>query len=106
MVKKWKTYFGTVNKANLCQAGDSSYLRVEVSAFGKLLNHDGAGVVQQRLLMNCVLHLWDFLQVAQLKAFSLDVHVETATHSQCGTETTVKHQEPLTRAPNCCAFPF
>lgn len=78
-----------VNKANLGQAGDSSYLRIEVSAVGKLLNHDGAGVVQQRLLMNCVLHLGDFLQVVQLKAFSLEMHVYTAARSDCGAETTV-----------------
>lgn len=74
---------------NLGQAGDGSYLRVEVSAVWKLLHHDGAGMVQQGLLMNCVLHLWDFLQVIQLKAFCLEMHAYTATQSECGTETTV-----------------
>lgn len=75
--------------ADLCQAGDSSYLRVEVSAVWKLLDHNGACMVQQGLLMNRVLHLRDFLQVAQLKAFSLKMQEHTATHSECGTETTV-----------------
>lgn len=85
----WHFVFINVNKANLCQAGDSSYLGVQVSAVWKLLHHDRAGVMQQRLLMNCVLHLRDFFQVAQLKAFSLEMHAHTATHSECGTETTV-----------------
>lgn len=62
---------------NLGQAGDSSYFRVEISAVWKLLHHNGAGVVQQGLLMNRVLHLRDFLQVIQLKAFSLKMHAET-----------------------------
>lgn len=31
-------------------------------------------MVQQRLLVNCVFHFWDFLQVTQLKAFSLEFH--------------------------------
>ena len=74
---------------NLGQAGDGSYLRVEVSAVWKLLHHDGAGVVQQGLLMNRVLHLRNFLQVIQLKAFSLEMHAYT--RSECGTETTASN---------------
>lgn len=70
---------------NLGQAGDSSYLRVEVSAVWKLLDHDGADMVQQWLLVHRVLHLRDFLQVAQLKAFSLEMNANTATESECGT---------------------
>lgn len=81
--------FSFLNKVNLGQAGDRSYLRVEVSAVWKLLDHDGAGMVQQGLLVNRVLHLWDFLQVTQLKAFSLEMHACTATQSECGTKTTV-----------------
>lgn len=83
-IVSWK-----VNTTNLCQAGDSSYLRVEVGAVWELVHHDGAGVVQQRLLVNGVLYLWDFLQVAQLKAFGLETHV---FHSE---QTEVRDQEPL-----------
>lgn len=68
------SFYKKANEANLGQACDRSYLRVEVSAVWKLLDHDGAGVVQQGLLVNRVLHLRDFLQVAQLKAFSLEMH--------------------------------
>lgn len=68
-----------MNVANLGQAGDGSYLRVEVSAVGKLLHHDGAGVVQQRLFVNRVLHFWNFLQITQLEAFSLEMREHTAT---------------------------
>lgn len=35
-------------------------------------------MVEQRLLVHRVLHLWDLLQVAQLKAFSLEVNAYTA----------------------------
>ncbi len=89
MEKLFNGFFKKLNTANLGQAGDSADLRVEVSAVWKLLDHDGAGVVQQGLLVNCVLHLRDFLQVTQLKAFSLEIHAYTATQSECGTETTV-----------------
>lgn len=61
---------------NLCQTGDGSDLRVEVSALRKLLHHNGADMVQQRLLVHGVLHLRDLLQVTQLEAFSL--HANTA----------------------------
>lgn len=61
---------------DLCQAGDGSDLGVEVSALRKLLHHNGADVVQQRLLVHGVLHLRDLLQVTQLEAFSL--HANTA----------------------------
>lgn len=77
--KLFNGFFKKVNKANLGQAGDSAYLRVEVCAVWKLLDHDGAGVVQQGLLVNRVLHLRDFFQVTQLKAFSLEMHAYTAT---------------------------
>lgn len=42
-----KKLFFLLKKVNLSQAGDSSDLRVEVSAVWKLLNHDGAHMVQQ-----------------------------------------------------------
>lgn len=63
---------------DLCQAGDGSDLRVEVAALRKLLHHNGADVVQQRLLVHSVLHLWDLLQVTQLEAFSLQCKHNTA----------------------------
>lgn len=59
-------------ETDLGQAGDGADLRVEVSAVWKLLHHDGADVMQQRLLVHSVLHFWDLFQVAQLKAFSLE----------------------------------
>lgn len=39
-------------------------------------------MVEQRLLVHRVLHLWDFLQVAQLKAFSLEMNAYTAMRAQ------------------------
>ena len=81
---------------NLGQAGDCSYLRVEVSAVWKLLHHDGAGMVQQGLLMNRVLHLRDFLQVIQLKAFRLEMHVYTASQNAGRKQLHgIKNQLPL-----------
>lgn len=66
-------------EADLGQAGDGADLGVEVSAVWKLLHHDGADVMQQRLLVHSVLHFWDLFQVAQLKAFSLECkHSSTA----------------------------
>lgn len=59
---------------------DGSNLRVEVGALREVLYHHRAGVVQQRLLMDRVLHLWNLLQVRQLKAFSLVTL--THTHAQ------------------------
>lgn len=59
-------------EADLGQASDGADLRVEVAAVWELLHHDGADVMQQRLLVHGVLHLWDLFQVAQLKAFSLE----------------------------------
>ena len=76
-------------QADLSQAGDRSYLRVKVSAVWKLLDHDGADVMQQGLLVNRVLYLRDFLQVTQLEAFSLETNAYIATQSECGSETTV-----------------
>lgn len=78
-------YRGVLKRANLGQAGDRSYLRVEVSAVWKLFHYDGADMVQQGLLVHRVLHLRDFLQVTQLKAFSLEMNGHTATQSGCGT---------------------
>lgn len=66
-------------KVNLGQAGDGSDLRVEVSAVWKLLHHSGTDVVQQGLLVHRVLHLRDFLQVAQLKSFSLQANTIAET---------------------------
>lgn len=66
-------------EADLGQAADGADLRVEVSAVWKFLHHDGADVMQQRLLVHSVLHFWDLFQVAQLKAFSLECkHSSTA----------------------------
>lgn len=67
-------------RLDLCQAGDGSDLRVEVAAFRKLLHHNGADMVQQRLLVHSVLHLWDLLQVTQLEAFSL--HANTTAEEK------------------------
>lgn len=66
-------------EADLGEPGDGADLGVEVSAVWKLLHHDGADVMQQRLLVHGVLHLRDLFQVAQLKAFSLECkHSSTA----------------------------
>lgn len=59
-------------EADLGQPSDGANLGVEVSAVWKLLHHDGADMMQQRLLVHSVLHFWDLFQVAQLKAFSLE----------------------------------
>lgn len=72
---------------NLGQAGDGSYLRVQISAVWKLLDHNRAGVVQQGLLVNRVLHLWDFLQVAQLKAFCLSMKTQECTENVEGNNS-------------------
>ncbi len=64
-------------------------------------------MVQQGLLVNRVLHLWDFLQVAQLKAFSLDMNTYTATQSESGAEMSEgKNQKPSAQRANCSEFPF
>lgn len=55
-------------------AGDGPNLRVEVCAVLELFHHDGARVMQQRLLVDRVLHFWNFLQVAQFKALCLYRH--------------------------------
>ena len=41
---------------------NGSNLRVQVSGVGELLNDEVTQVVQQRVLVNCVLHLWHPLQ--------------------------------------------
>lgn len=58
--------------AYFCRSRDGSDLGVEVSALREVVHHSRAGVMQQRLLMNRVLHLWNLLQISQLEAFSLD----------------------------------
>lgn len=55
----------------LCRACNGANLRVEVRALREVLNHHRANVMQQGLLMNRVLHLWNLLQICQLEAFSL-----------------------------------
>lgn len=64
------------DEAYFCRTCDGSDLRVEVGALREVLHHHRTGVMQQRLLVNCVLHLWDLLQIRHLEAFSLD----TRTH--------------------------
>lgn len=94
-----------MNNSNLCQAGDGSYLRVEVSAVWKFVDHYGAGVVQQGLLVNRVLHLWDFLQVTQLKAFSLHIHTQQHTQKEGQKQLSeINNQEP--RLENQIAMNF
>ena len=84
-----------LKRANLGQAGDRSDLRIKVSAVRKLFHYDGADMVQQGLLVHRVLHLRDFLQVTQLKAFSLEINGHTATQSGCGTGWNEKSKASL-----------
>ena len=67
-VCQWVVVFTTY----FSRAGDGSYLRVQVCALREVLHHHSAGVVQQRLFMDRVLHLRNLLQVAQLEAFDLN----------------------------------
>lgn len=66
-----KQFAGQFSKAYFCGTCDGSDLGVEVGAFWEVFHHDGAGVVQQRLLVDCVFYFWDLFQVCQLKAFGL-----------------------------------
>lgn len=59
--------------AYFCRSRDGSNLGVEVSALREILHYHGAGVMQQGLLMNRVLHLWNLLQICHLEAFRLDM---------------------------------
>lgn len=59
-------------RAYFCRSRDGSDLRVKVSALREVLHHHRAGVMQQGLLMNRVLHLWNLLQISHLEAFGLD----------------------------------
>lgn len=62
--QRTKLYFG--------RSGDGGDLRVQVGGFWVILHHLVAGVMQQGLAMDRVLHLHHLLQVTQLKAFGLD----------------------------------
>lgn len=57
------SYFG--------RARQRSDLRVKITALGKVLHHDTADVMQERLFVYGVLHFWNFLQIVQIKSFSL-----------------------------------
>lgn len=54
------------------RAGDGRNLRVDVRGFGVFIHHQFAGVVEQRLTVDGVLHLCYLLQVTQFKAFHLN----------------------------------
>lgn len=68
-VRRTELYFG--------RAGDGGDLRVDVRGFWVIFHHQVTGVMKQRLTVNRVLHLHHFLQVTQLKAFSLRTHTHT-----------------------------
>ncbi len=74
-------------------ARDGGDLRVDVRGFWVIFHDQIASVMQQRLTMNCVLHLHHLLQVTQLKAFSLerDTHARTCTLSDYGCSVETDH---------------
>lgn len=62
-------------------------------------------MVQQRLFVNRVLHLRDFLQVTQLKAFGLEAIAYPAPQSERGMETTIwNYKKP--KSPDQIAVNF
>lgn len=70
----------------LSRACNGANLRVEVRALREVLHHHRANVMQQGLLMNRVLHLWNLLQICQLEAFRLTTQEQRLiTNEDCNS---------------------